>query len=66
MAKCFGDGIDGFRLEFKEGTEKTMRGVAIKLWSAIIKATPVDSGRARSNWFATGQQIVEAWSQLDN
>jgi len=55
--------MDSFSLDVKkfadgfiDGAEAATRGASIKLFSAIIKATPVDEGRARGNWFATGQQ----------
>jgi hypothetical protein len=47
--KKFADG-------FIDGAEVAVRGTTIKLWSAIILMTPVAEGRARSSWFATGQQ----------
>lgn len=57
MAKSpFTDSINDFILSFEQGTEKTMRAVAGKTWAAIIQSTPVDQGRARANWFATGQK----------
>ena len=31
-----------------------MRSVSLKLFSAIIKASPVDTGRFRGNWQTTG------------
>lgn len=36
-------------------TESVIKETAIELFDAVIKATPVDTGRARSNWFASGQ-----------
>jgi hypothetical protein len=33
-----------------------VRVTAHKTFANIIKRTPVDEGRARANWFATGQQ----------
>lgn len=38
----------------KKNPEKVMRQVSIKLFSAIIKASPVDTGRFRMNWMASG------------
>ncbi|MDB4261689.1 HK97 gp10 family phage protein [bacterium] len=47
--KKFADG-------FSEGAETAVRVTAYKTFNNIIKRTPVDEGRARANWFATGQQ----------
>jgi hypothetical protein len=47
--KKFADG-------FSDGAEMAVRGTAIKTFNNIIKRTPVDEGRARANWFATGKQ----------
>lgn len=33
--------------------DKKYRTKVLKVWRGIIKKTPVDTGRARSNWFAT-------------
>uniref|UniRef100_A0AB39C584 Tail protein n=1 Tax=Salmonella phage vB_SE130_2P TaxID=3236707 RepID=A0AB39C584_9VIRU len=38
----------------KKNPEKVIRRVSIKLFSAIIKASPVDTGRFRMNWMASG------------
>jgi hypothetical protein len=43
-----------FNLQFIEGAEDTMRGTTVKLWTAIIKSSPVREGRFRGNWFASG------------
>ena len=43
-----------FNLQFIDGAEDTMRGTTIKLWTAVIKESPVKDGRFRANWFATG------------
>lgn len=56
MAKGFAADVEDFTLRFIDGAEDTVRATAIELWSAIIKATPVDSGRARASWFATGKE----------
>jgi hypothetical protein len=49
-----------FELEFKRATEivinaneKVIRGAALELFGAIIKLTPVDTGRLRGNWQAS-------------
>ena len=36
--------------------EKTIKGTSIKLFSAVIKSSPVDTGRFRANWTAAGVQ----------
>lgn len=38
-------------IEIKAKANKAIRVAAIKTWGKIIRMTPVDSGRARSNWF---------------
>ena len=48
--------VQKFADSFEDGAEAAIRGTSIKLFSAIILATPVDEGRARGNWFTTGQQ----------
>jgi hypothetical protein len=45
--KKFADG-------FIDGAEVAVRGTAIKVFENIVLATPVDEGRVRGNWFATG------------
>ncbi len=42
--------ITGFGLRANQRADKVRRGVAIKLFSAIILDTPVDTGRLRGNW----------------
>lgn len=49
-------GIEKFSENFILGAEKAIRGASIKLFSAIILDSPVDTGRFRANWFATGSQ----------
>lgn len=56
MADDFALEVGKFADEFIDGAEQAIRGTTIKLWSAIIKSSPVDTGRFRSNWFATGKQ----------
>jgi len=34
--------------------EKTIKGTSIKLFSAVIKSSPVDTGRFRANWLCAG------------
>ena len=47
--------VEKFAESFIEGAENAVRGVTYNVFSNIIKSTPVDEGRARANWFATGQ-----------
>lgn len=46
--------VRAFVEKTKRNNETVMRAVSIKLFSAIIKASPVDSGRFRMNWQASG------------
>ncbi|HAK5720201.1 TPA: HK97 gp10 family phage protein [Salmonella enterica] len=46
--------VSKFVEKAKKNPEKVMRQVSIKLFSAIIKASPVDTGRFRMNWTASG------------
>lgn len=46
-----------------KNNETVMRAVSLKLFSAIIKASPVDTGRFRMNWQASG--ITPASGVLD-
>jgi len=48
--------VQKFADGFIEGAETAVRVTAHKTFANIIKRTPVDEGRARANWFATGQQ----------
>jgi hypothetical protein len=46
--------VSKFVEKAKKSPETVMRQVSIKLFSAIIKASPVDTGRFRMNWMASG------------
>ncbi|EIC9734204.1 HK97 gp10 family phage protein [Salmonella enterica subsp. enterica serovar Enteritidis] len=46
--------VSKFVEKAKKNPEKVIRQVSIKLFSAIIKASPVDTGRFRMNWMASG------------
>lgn len=46
--------IQAFVAKAKKNPETVMRAVSLKLFSAIIKASPVDTGRFRGNWQTTG------------
>ena len=45
--------IQAFVAKAKKNPETVMRSVSLKLFSAIIKASPVDTGRFRGNWQTT-------------
>lgn len=47
--------VSKFVEKAKKNPEKVIRQVSIKLFSAIIKASPVDTGRFRMNWMASGR-----------
>lgn len=46
--------VRAFVEKTKQNNETVMRQVTLKLFSAIIKASPVDTGRFRMNWQAAG------------
>ena len=50
----FSKQIAAFAKKADMSIEKTIKGTSIKLFSAIIKSSPVDSGRFRANWTASG------------
>lgn len=50
----FGDEIRTFEIDFSKLSDQVFRIVTIKFFGQIVKASPVDTGRFRSNWFATG------------
>lgn len=47
--------VAAFVEKAKKNPEKVVRAVSLKLFSAIIKSSPVDTGRFRNNWQTTGQ-----------
>lgn len=49
----FEESIQDFIKKAKKNPELVVRQVTIKLYSAIILASPVDTGRFRMNWQAT-------------
>ena len=51
----FTDDINDFVLNVDKTNEKIVKNTTIKLWSAIIKSSPVDTGRFRANWFPSGK-----------
>ena len=52
----FEDQMRAFARRANMSVEKTIKGTAIKLFSAAIKSSPVDTGRFRANWTAAGVQ----------
>lgn len=46
--------VKAFCDKAKKNPEIVMRQVSMKLFSAIILGSPVDTGRFRNNWFASG------------
>lgn len=46
--------VRAFCEKAKKNPEIVMRSVSLKLFSAIIKASPVDTGRFRMNWQTSG------------
>lgn len=49
----FGEEIAKWCEGSKEKTNIAVRKVGFEILSRVVKKTPVDQGRARSNWFAT-------------
>ena len=43
---------------------KALRGTSIKLFSAVITSSPVDTGRFRANWTASGSTPFSGVSEL--
>lgn len=52
--------VKAFCEKAKKNPETVMRAVSLKLFSAIIKASPVDTGRFRMNWQASGASPATA------
>lgn len=46
--------ISAFAAKAKKNPETVIRSVSIKLFSAVILGSPVDTGRFRMNWQAAG------------
>ena len=47
----FAGDLGKFRSQAMQEADKKFRGAALSIYGAVIEATPVDSGRLRSNWF---------------
>lgn len=58
--------VSKFVEKAKKNPEKVMRQVSIKLFSAIIKASPVDTGRFRMNWMASGSAPASGVTDATN
>lgn len=50
--KDFSGRIKTIAVEAERETERTVRQVALSVDQTVVMATPVDTGRARSNWIA--------------
>ena len=50
--------IKNFVEKAKKNPETVARQVSFKLFSAVIKASPVDTGRFRMNWQTAGVVAV--------
>ena len=48
---AFDDDVAAFNRDTVVGLEISVRATFIEALSAVMRATPVDTGRARSNWF---------------
>jgi len=49
----FSSDINKFTLKVKDNGEKVIRGTALALFSDVVVATPVDTGRLRGDWQVT-------------
>ncbi len=47
----FSKDLKTFSINFGEVCDKTFRGTSIAMSRGVIEKTPVDTGRARGNWF---------------
>jgi hypothetical protein len=55
MARGFANDVSNFVINFEKASEESVRVTTAKTWNAIVAGWPVDEGRSRANWFATGQ-----------
>lgn len=55
--------VAAFVAKAKKNPETVMRQVSFKLFSAIIKGSPVDTGRFRMNWQASGSTPIRTVAQ---
>lgn len=49
----FANQIRDFRIDFTNLSDEVYRITVIKLFGQVVRASPVDTGRFRGNWFAT-------------
>ena len=52
-AKSFNLSLDHFKIQSRDVASQVFRKIVIDLDSAVVRDTPVDTGRARGNWFPT-------------
>jgi len=50
----FSNQIRQFNIDFSNLSDQVFRVTVIKFFGQIVQASPVDTGRFRINWFATG------------
>lgn len=58
----FSDQIEAFNKKALNSVKLTVKGVSIKLFSAVIKSSPVDTGRFRNNWQAGFAQPMQGFN----
>ena len=56
MALAFDKQIEAFAKKANISIDRAIRGTSIKLFSAVILASPVDTGRFRANWQASNER----------
>ncbi|MEH6565561.1 MAG: HK97 gp10 family phage protein [Halopseudomonas sp.] len=62
----FSGDIGKFARDTQEAHDKITRAATLELFSSVVKATPVDSGRARGNWqTSVGTPIEGEIERLD-
>jgi hypothetical protein len=62
----FSDDVKRFAAKAREAAEKIVRETEIELYSGVILQTPVDTGRARGNWFyETGSESTQVTDEGD-
>lgn len=49
----FADSLKQFEKRALESADKDRRAIILKLFTAVIRDTPVDTGRARNNWLTS-------------
>lgn len=49
----FANQIRDFRIDFTNLSDEVYRITVIKFFGQVVRASPVDTGRFRGNWFAT-------------